>query len=133
VHDIVHSLSIWECLAHRFNTASLAQAMNLKHTLFTLSKDENQTMEDYLWDIKQITDSLASIGLPVSNMDLVTQTLNGINEDYHILATALSYGSNFLTFDDLRAKLIHCEQRLKFLKSKSGIGFKHYALTVSYV
>jgi len=73
-------------------------------------------MEDYLRGIKQIADSLASIGSPVSDMDLVTQTLNGVHEDYHILATTLSYGSTFLTFDDFQAKLFHYKQCLKFLQ-----------------
>ncbi|KAJ8437085.1 hypothetical protein Cgig2_016439 [Carnegiea gigantea] len=53
-------------------------------------------------------------------MDLVTQTLNGVDEDYHILA------------NDLRAKLVHYEQRLKFLKSKGGSAWQHQALAVSY-
>ncbi|KAJ8445793.1 hypothetical protein Cgig2_027874 [Carnegiea gigantea] len=48
----------------------------------------------------------------------VQLTLNGLDEDYHTLVTTLSYGTNLLTFDGLCSKLIHYEQRLKFLKTK---------------
>ena len=111
---IMHSLQIWERLAHWFNGASLARAMDLKHTLTILSKDESQSMEDHLWGIKQIADSLASVGSPMFDLELVQLTLNGVDEDYHVLATTLSYGLNVPTFDDLRAKLIHYEHQLKF-------------------
>lgn len=83
--------------------------MDLNRTLTTLSTDETQSMEDYLWAIEQIVDSLAPIGSPVSDLDLVQLILNGVDEDYCILAATLSYGATTLTFDDLRAKLLHYE------------------------
>ncbi|KAJ8424539.1 hypothetical protein Cgig2_021544 [Carnegiea gigantea] len=89
-------------------------------------------MDDYLWGIKQIADSLASIRLPIFDMELITQTLNGVAKDYHILATTLSDGSNLLTFDDLQVKLIHYKQRLKFLKAKSGLTLQHQPLAISH-
>ena len=99
-------------MSRRFNTASLARAMDLRRTLSTLSKYPKQSMEDYLQSIKHIADSLASIQTPVSNVDLVQLTLNGLDEDYYNLVATLSYDTNLLTFDDLRSKLIHYEQRL---------------------
>ena len=47
------------------------------------------------------------------------------------LVTTLSYGTNFLTFDDLRSKLIHYEQHLEFLKSKDLVNIQHSTLTTS--
>ena len=53
-------------------------------------------------------------------MNLVTLTLKGVDEDYHILATTLSNGISLRTFDDLlRVKLIHYKQHLEFLKLKA--------------
>ena len=94
--------------------------MELKRTLSNLSKDDSQSMKDYLRGIKQITDSLTSISSLVLDMDLIILTLNGIDEDWHILATTLSYGTSSHTFDDLRAQLIQYGQRLKFLKTKGN-------------
>ncbi|KAJ8435581.1 hypothetical protein Cgig2_021735 [Carnegiea gigantea] len=131
VHDLMHSKQIWESLSHRFNTASLAHAMDLRRTLSNLSKDTKQSMEDYLRHIKDVTDSLASIRTPIPDIELVQLTLNGLDEDYHTLVTTLSYGTNLLTLDDLRSKLIHYEQRLKFLKTKDLLSLQHSALATS--
>jgi len=98
-----------------------------------LSKDPKQSMEDYLRSIKHIAHSLASIRTPVPDIDLVQVTLNRLDEDYHNLVTTLSYGTRLITFDDLRSKLIHYEQQLKFLKSKDFLGIQHQALATSFV
>jgi len=58
-------------------------------------------MEEYSWGTKYIVDSLASIQTPISNIDLVQLTSNELDEDYHTLVTALSYGANLLTFEPL--------------------------------
>ena len=57
--------------------------------------------------------------------------MNGLDEDYHALVTTLSYGTHFLMFDNLRSKLIHYEQHLKFLKSRDLVGIQHSALATS--
>ncbi|KAJ8428013.1 hypothetical protein Cgig2_014911 [Carnegiea gigantea] len=64
-------------------------------------------------------------------MDLITLALNCVDEDYHILAATLSYGTNLLIFDDLLAKLIHFQQRVRFLKFKGTPIVRHQALNVS--
>lgn len=103
---MIHSKQIWDYVSHRFNTASLVRALDLRRTLSTLSKDPKQSMENCLRGIKHIAVSLASIRTPVPDFELVQLTLNGLHEDYHNLVTALSYGTNLFTFDDLRSKLI---------------------------
>ncbi|KAJ8423765.1 hypothetical protein Cgig2_028266 [Carnegiea gigantea] len=128
VHDLIHAKQIWDCLSHRFNTASLARAMYLLRTVSNLPKDPKQSMEDYLRGIKHIA-------TPVPDLELVQLTLNGLDEDYYNLVTTLAYGTTFLTFDDLRSKLIHYGQHLRFLKSKESFqrideGFQNVALIV---
>jgi len=58
-------------------------------------------------------------------MDHVQLSLNGADEDYHILAATLSYGTNLLTFDDLQAKLVHYKHFLTFFEYKGTIQFQH--------
>jgi len=118
-------------LSRRFNTASLARAMDLRQTLSNLSKDPKQSMEDSLRHIKYVTDSLASICTPNPDIELVQLTFNGLDEDYHTLVTTLCYGTSLLTFDDLRSKLIHYEQCMKFLKTKDLLSLQHSALATS--
>lgn len=61
MHDLIHALDICKHLEHRFNTTSLAHVLDLKRTLVNLSKDANQSMNDYLRTVKTIADSLASV------------------------------------------------------------------------
>ena len=89
VHDFSHYKQIWEFLPRRFNTASLARAMDLRHILSNLSKDPKHNMEDYLRGIKHIADSLASIQTVVPDIILGQLTLNGLDEGYHNLVTTL--------------------------------------------
>ena len=69
--------------------------------------------------------------MPIPDIELVQLTLNSLDEDYHTLVTTLSYDTNLLTFDDLHSKLIHYEQRLKFLKTKDLLSLQHSALATS--
>ncbi|KAJ8434746.1 hypothetical protein Cgig2_001949 [Carnegiea gigantea] len=72
---------------------------------------------------------LSATSLPQPPPSITTYlALNGVDEDYNILATTLSYDTNLLTFDDFRAKLIHYEQHLKILKSKDVSALHHQAL-----
>lgn len=128
---MIHPKQIWDYLSHRFNTASLARALDLRRTLSTLSKDPKQSMENCLRGIKHIAVSLASIRTLVPDFELVQLTLNGLDEDYHNLVTTLSYGTNLFTFDDLRSRLIQYEQRLQFLKSKELFQVRHPALATT--
>ena len=54
VHDLPHAFDICKRLEHRFNTASLARVLNLKHMLTNLSKDDHQSMDDYSRTIKTL-------------------------------------------------------------------------------
>jgi len=78
----------------------------MKWSSSTLSKDNNQILEEYLKGNKWIAESLASIGSLALDMDLVTLTLNIVDEDYDILVFTLSCYTNLHTFDDLCANLI---------------------------
>jgi len=129
VHDLIHSKQIWDSLSHCFDISSHAWTMDLRHTLSNLSKDPKQSVEDYLRHIEYVDDSLASICTLIPNIDLVRLTLNGLDEDCHTLVTILSDGTNLLTFDDFRSKVIHYKQRLKFLKTKDMLSIRHSALS----
>jgi len=51
------------------NTTSLARGMDLRRNLSNLSKYPKQSIKDYLWSIKHIADSLASIHTLVPDID----------------------------------------------------------------
>ena len=54
VHDVQYSSKIWERLQVRFMSAGLARSMELKRSLSMIIKSEDQSMENYLRQIKLI-------------------------------------------------------------------------------
>lgn len=71
IRDMPHAYQVWQHLAHRFNSDSLARIVDLKRMLTNLHKAENQSMVDYLRSIKLIADSLSSIHSSISDLDLI--------------------------------------------------------------
>jgi len=77
--------------------------------IFTsLSKDDNQSMEDYLRNIKTIANSLAAIQSHVSDLELIQYTTarlqHSSNYDGSLTAYSMLLGAHGL--DDLHSKLI---------------------------
>ena len=71
MHDVIHSKQIWDRISQQFNIVILALALDLPKQLINLSKDPQQSVEVYLRHIKTIMDTLVSIKMPVSDIDLV--------------------------------------------------------------
>lgn len=82
VHELFHCIQIWNRLISRFNVTGLSRVMELKGFLSHLQKGETQSMEDYLRSIKVAMDQLASIGAPISELELINNTLGGLDLAY---------------------------------------------------
>ena len=61
VHDLVHAFDIWRRLEYHFDTTRIPHALDLKWMLTNITKDDDQSIDDYLRAIKTIADSLAAI------------------------------------------------------------------------
>lgn len=59
-------------------------------------------MEEYLVKMKNLADKLKLAGSPISNSDLIIQTLNGLDFEYNPMVVKLSDQTS-LTWVDLRA------------------------------
>ncbi|CAH9092822.1 unnamed protein product [Cuscuta europaea] len=114
VHQLKNSTAIWERLEARFMAASLARSMELKHMLSHMKKKDNQSMDQYLLEIRKIVESLASINSPVSDHDLLQTALLGLCPGYESLVGPLTLFPEGLTFDKLCTKLVHQEARLHY-------------------
>ncbi|CAH9090764.1 unnamed protein product, partial [Cuscuta epithymum] len=111
VHDLKVSARIWESLQTRFQSACLARSMELKRLLSHIKKKENQTIDQYLLEIKILADSLSLINSPVSNKDLIEYAINGLGPAYESLITAVTYFPGDATIESLRPILLAQEQR----------------------
>lgn len=67
------------------------------------------------------------INSPVSQQNLIQHTVLGLGMDYESLVTAITHFPGHTTFDDLRAKLLIQEQRVKFLRDGATNQIQHQA------
>ncbi|CAH9085998.1 unnamed protein product [Cuscuta europaea] len=114
VHDVKHSFGIWNRLQTRFMSASLPRCMELKRQLTNLKKKENQSMEHYLQDIKNLVDALAAVNSPVSDKELLESILRGLGPEYESFVGTIMLFPDKFPFDVLQPRLMEAEQRVIF-------------------
>nr|DAD23070.1 TPA_asm: hypothetical protein HUJ06_024533 [Nelumbo nucifera] len=86
--------------------------MQLYFELSNLKKT-NQSVADYLQKARLIADSLASIGEPILDIELVQAILGGLGPDFEALVTTLLVRSEPFTFEEVQALLLNHEVRLE--------------------
>ena len=65
----------WDTLSKLYSRNMQASKNNVQR--------ENTNINDYSMIVKKLADSLASIGAPIKDDDLVFVTLNGIGKEYY--------------------------------------------------
>ncbi|KAL6276397.1 hypothetical protein ACE6H2_020001 [Prunus campanulata] len=108
VVGLTTSRTIWETLQAHFSQQSVANASQLRSNLLYLSRD-NRTISEYLLYAKSLADSLAAIGQPVLNDELVQAILRGLGPGYEMIVTATLHFPPLPSFQDLRARLLSFE------------------------
>ena len=79
-----------------------------------MKKDQSTSINDYLLKIKEITNSLGSIGVQLEDDDVVAATLNGLKDDekWKSFSTSVYVHENFPDFDELKSLMIIEEQNM---------------------
>ncbi|KAG7589577.1 GAG-pre-integrase domain [Arabidopsis suecica] len=105
---------LWLALAKHFNKVSSSRLFELQSKLQT-SEKLDRSMSEYLRDIKNVCDQLASIGNPVSEKMKIFAALKGLGREYEPIKVSiegmidLSPGP---TFDDVASRLKTFADRL---------------------
>ena len=87
-----------------------------------MKMDANESVSSFLGRLKEVKDKLGDIGEKVSSTDLVTITLNGMLEDYHMFITGLAAREKPPTFEELTGILLQEEERRgNFKPQDSGL------------
>lgn len=76
-------------------------------------KKETSNVTDYLHRAKSIADSLAAIGYPVSDEDLILALVGGLPKSYDNLYMQLTSNSDLITIEQLHSLLLSQEMRLE--------------------
>jgi hypothetical protein len=119
IRDATTSAATWTALKTLYETSNTNHILFLKTKLLGIKMDGNESVSSFLGRIKEVKDKLVNIGETVSNTDLVTITLNGMLEDYHMFITGLAAREKPPTFEELTGILLQEEERCGNLKPLS--------------
>jgi hypothetical protein len=119
IRDATTSTATWTTLKALYETRNTNHILFMKTKLLGIKMDGNESVSSFLGHIKEVKDKLVNIGETVSHTDLVTITLNGMLEDYHMFITGLTIRENPPTFEELTGILLQEEERRGNLKPQS--------------
>jgi hypothetical protein len=111
IREATTSVATWTMLKSLYETSNTNHILFLKTKLLGIKMDGNESVSSFLGRIKEVKDKLVNIGETVSNTDLVTITLNGMLEDYHMFITGLAAREKPPTFEELTGILLQEEER----------------------
>jgi hypothetical protein len=100
----------WLILEGMFASRSHARIIHIRAQL-TAAKTKGTPAAEYFCNMKQLADTLASIGKPLSEDEVVAYILAGLGPDYDTLVTSLTMRNDDLTLDEVYAYLLSFEQR----------------------
>lgn len=84
-----------------YMTKSLTNKIYLKEQLFGFNMDPAKSLDDNLNEFKKITVSLANIEVKISKENQPIIILNSLHESFKDVKTAIKYGKESLTQDDV--------------------------------
>ncbi|XP_010496781.1 PREDICTED: uncharacterized protein LOC104773814 [Camelina sativa] len=105
---------LWNALARHFNKVSSSRLFELQGKLQSSEKLE-RPMSEYLRDIRNVCEQLASIGSPVPEKMKIFAVLRGLDREYEPIKVSIEGMIDLVpppTFDDVTSRLITYADRL---------------------
>lgn len=109
---------MWKAIEQSYQQQAFAKRSQLKMQFHTLKQGSN-FVAIFCDPIKKIYDSLKSIGETVSDLDLVLQTLQGLNSSYNTFVLNVENTDPPSSFMQLRSRLLLYEERM--LQQSDGV------------
>jgi hypothetical protein len=106
------SRSPWTTLETLFMSQSRARTIQVHYQLATLKK-ESSFVADYFQQFQSLTDSLATVGQPLNDFEIVAFLLAGLGPDYDPFVTSVTTRVEPLSMEEIYDHLLSHELRLK--------------------
>jgi hypothetical protein len=119
IREATTFVATWTTLKSLYETSNTNHILFLKNKLLGIKMDGNEFVSSFLGRIKEMKDKLVNIRETVSNTDLLTITLNGMLEDYHMFIIGLAAREKPPTFEELTGILLQEKERSGNLKPPS--------------
>nr|XP_020182985.1 keratin, type II cytoskeletal 1-like [Aegilops tauschii subsp. strangulata] len=105
---------VWSAIHAMFAAQSQAQGINTCIELTNLQKG-NMSMAEYLGKIKSLTDEVACTAAALSDPEIVSKILAGLDMDYNPVVSALAARVEPITIQELYSQLLSFDARLSLL------------------
>ncbi|KAJ0969436.1 hypothetical protein J5N97_022313 [Dioscorea zingiberensis] len=112
------TMEAWKTLEKTYASPSHRRIMELCRKLATPVKG-SRTITEYMQDIQSCIDFLAFMDKPVDFDELSIRILNGLDDSYKHLSSAIQARQTPITFEELFEKLFHEEAQQLFLTTSS--------------
>ncbi|PRQ57531.1 putative gag-polypeptide of LTR copia-type [Rosa chinensis] len=106
------SRQAWLSLQERFSTVSRANIMQLKTDLQTIKKGAD-SIERYLLRVKHARDQLNSVGVTMSDEDIIVVTLNGLPDEFAMLKMVIRGRETPISMRDFKSQLLAAERDIE--------------------
>lgn len=113
VTNVTSSFEAWKILGNTYASPSRGHIKQLQHRLKQCSKGSNQSITDYMQQIKTIVDELAILGKKLDPEDVTDTILAGLDQTtYKPILDAICARDTPISFNELHEKLINHELSL---------------------
>ena len=120
ITECTTSKQIWDKLKERFQRDTIASKLFLKQKFFSLKMKDDDSIEEHLRHMKEITDQLAAINAPIPEDEHIVAILLSLPRTYNTIVTALTAKGDELHLAQVQQALINEEEkRLQSKASKS--------------
>lgn len=100
----ISSRQMWETLRERFTSITRTNIVQLKIDLQNIKKGP-ETIDQYLQRIKDSRDQLATVGVTISDEDIVIVALRGLSFEYNTIITVIRGRESLVNMKELRSQL----------------------------
>ncbi|CAN6318271.1 unnamed protein product [Urochloa humidicola] len=123
------SADLWAAVEEIFSSQTRARAMNTRIALTTLKKG-NLSATDYMNKMKALADEMTAAGKPLGDEEFTAHIINGLDEDYNPLVSAILTRIEPIAYNELLTQLISFEARLD-LQRGGGNGSNHSSVNAA--
>ena len=115
-HSLLHLITdkstpheCWSKLCGHFDRATLANKLFLKKKFFRFKMEESSTVQAHLRALKELTDSLAAVGVNIPEEDRIVTLLGSLPSKFDSIVTALEAHVDDLTLEFVEQSLLNQE------------------------
>lgn len=102
------SQAVWSAVNEMFGAQSRANARQVRNQLQQLKK-KDMSVAEYFHKMKTLADTLAAIGAPVADEELIDYILNGLGSQFAAIAASMTVFNQKVTLTDFYSMLLTFE------------------------